>query len=193
MNWPIFALGIVVAGFTSANVLFTMVLPRRPFGIDRIELWINRGVLVAMSYLSRASKTYERKDAVLSPMGPFALLLQLVTWAAGLTVGFGLLIAATHHSLGNALLQAVTSLFTLGAAHEGGRPEQKCSRTEEKQSRDEAHLVAKLSHQQRGRRGNQKISQIKRGLHQARLESRNRKRRHELAYQDVVQVVRNSP
>jgi hypothetical protein len=122
MNWGIFVLGIVVVGLTAANVLFTMVLPRRPFGIDRLGLWINRGVLTVTSYVSRAWSTYERKDAVLSPMGPFALLVQLVSWAAGLTLGFGLLITATHHSLGEGLLQAVTSLFTVGAAREGGPP-----------------------------------------------------------------------
>ncbi len=122
MNWLLFALGIVVIGFTSANVLFTMVLPRRPFGIDRLGLWINRVVLVATSYLSRFASTYERKDSVLSPMGPFALLLQLVTWAGGLTVGFGLLIAATGHPMGDAFLQSLTSLFTVGAARVGGRP-----------------------------------------------------------------------
>ena len=122
MNWPVFALGIVIASLTSANVLFTMVLPRRPFGIDRLGLWIDRGVLTATSYLSRAWKTYEHKDAVLAPMGPVVLLLQLMSWAVGLTVGFGLLIAATHHPLGDGLLQALTSLFTVGAAREGGRP-----------------------------------------------------------------------
>jgi len=120
VNWLLFALGIVVVAFTSANVMFTMVLPRRPFGIDRLSLWINRLVLVTMSRLSRLCTTYEAKDVVLSPMGPFALVLQLLVWAGGFTVGFGLLIAAAHHSVADGLLQALTSLFTVGAAHEGG-------------------------------------------------------------------------
>jgi hypothetical protein len=121
MNWPLFVLGVLVVAFMSANVLFTMVLPRRPFGIDRLSLWINRLVLITMSRLSRLFPTYEWKDSVLSPMGPFALVLQLLVWAGGFTVGFGLLITATHHSFGDGLLQALTSLFTVGAAREGGR------------------------------------------------------------------------
>jgi hypothetical protein len=122
VNWPIFVLGVVVIVLTSANVLFTMVLPRRPFGFDRLTLRINRGVLVVMSHLSRLARTYEWKDTILSPMGPFALVVQLFAWAGGLTLGFGLLITATHHSFGDGLLQALASVFTVGAAHEGGRP-----------------------------------------------------------------------
>ncbi len=121
MNWAIFALGVVVAVLTSANVLFTMVLPRRPFGIDRLTLWINRFALHATSFLSRAARTYEAKDAVLAPTGPIALAVQLFTWAGGLVLGFGLLVTATHHSFGDGLLQALTALFTVGAAHAGGR------------------------------------------------------------------------
>lgn len=121
MNAPLFALGVVVVAFTSANVLFTMVLPRRPFGIDRLSLWINRAVLVTLSHASRLFTSYERKDTVLSPAGPVALVAQLFAWAAGLTLGFGLLITATHHSFGDGLLQALTSLFTVGAARDGGR------------------------------------------------------------------------
>jgi hypothetical protein len=122
VNWPLFLIGIVVVVLTSVNVLFTMVLPRRPFGIDRLTLAVNRVVLRTMSLLSHMARTYEWKDAFLSPMGPIALVVQLLLWAGGLTFGFGLLIAATHHSIGEGLLQAVTSLFTVGATHQGGAP-----------------------------------------------------------------------
>ncbi len=122
MSWLLFLVGVLVVVLTSANVLFTLVLPRRPFGIDRLTLLVNRAVLRAMSGLSHIARTYEWKDAVLSPMGPIALVVQLLLWAGGLTVGFGLLIAATHHSVGDGLVQALTSLFTVGAAHQGGVP-----------------------------------------------------------------------
>ncbi len=121
MNWPLLVLGVLIVAFMSTNVMFTMVLPRRPFGVDRLNLWINRAVLFTMSRLARLGPTYEWKDAFLSPAGPVALVAQLMFWAAGLTVGFGLVIAATHHPLGDGLLQALTSLFTVGAAHAGGR------------------------------------------------------------------------
>ncbi len=122
MSWLLYLIGALVVVLTSANVLFTLVLPRRPFGIDRLNLLVNRAVLRTMSGLSHIASTYEWQDAVLSPVGPIALVLQLLLWAGELTVGFGLLIAATHHSIGDGLIQALTSLFTVGAAHEGGAP-----------------------------------------------------------------------
>ncbi|HTX62389.1 MAG TPA: hypothetical protein VMD28_02035, partial [Acidimicrobiales bacterium] len=122
MNWPLFLVGLVVIVFTSMNVLFTMVLPRRPFGIDRLTLTVNRMVLRTMNLVTHFVHSYEWKDAILSPMGPIALVLQLILWATGLSLGFGLLITATHHAIGDGLLQALTSLFTVGAAHEGGVP-----------------------------------------------------------------------
>ncbi len=122
MNWPILALGVVIVGVTVANVLFTMVLPRRPFGLDRLTLEINHLVLASLGYVSRLARTYERKDRILAPAGPVALVVQLLVWACGLVVGFGLLIAATHHSLAHGLLQALTALFTVGAARTGGAP-----------------------------------------------------------------------
>lgn len=122
MNWPLFVLGIVIVALTSANVLFTMVLPRRPFGFDKLTLKINRLVLATMSWVSGLARTYEWKDTILSPAGPIALVVQLFAWAGGLTLGFGILITATHHSFGDGLLQALASVFTVGAAHEGGAP-----------------------------------------------------------------------
>jgi hypothetical protein len=126
VSWLLLLIGVVVVVLTSANVLFTLVLPRRPFGIDRLTLVVNRVVLQTMSVVSHVARTYEWKDALLSPMGPIALVLQLLLWAGGLTLGFGLLIAATHHSIGDGLLQAATSLFTVGAAHGGGAPVPSC-------------------------------------------------------------------
>jgi hypothetical protein len=123
VTWVVFAIGIVVAALTAANVVFTMVLPRRPFGIDRLTLVINRTVLKSFRWLSRFAATYEAKDAVLAPAGPVALVAQLLVWAGGFTVGFGLMITGDHHSLGDGLLQALSSVFTVGASHPGGVPE----------------------------------------------------------------------
>jgi hypothetical protein len=52
-----------------------------------------------------------------------ALIAQLLVWAAALTVGFGLMLAAGTHSLSDGLLQSVTALFTVGAVHIGGTPD----------------------------------------------------------------------
>jgi hypothetical protein len=114
--------GLVVVLVTLTNVIFTMVLPRRPFGIDRLTLRINRLVLLSFSAASRLARTYERKDAILAPAGPATLVLQLLTWAAGLTLGFGAIVTATHHAFGYGLLQALTAIFTVGSIHAGGAP-----------------------------------------------------------------------
>jgi hypothetical protein len=123
VTWVVFAAGIVVVVLTAANVVFTMVLPRRPFGVDRLSLVINRTVLRAFRWLSRFAATYEGKDLVMAPAGPVALVVQLLTWGAGFTLGFGLMITGDDHSLGDGLLQALSSVFTVGASHSGGSPE----------------------------------------------------------------------
>ena len=123
MTWILFALGVVIALFTAVNVVFTMVLPRRPLGVDRLSLVVYRAVLRAFRALSRLGTTYEAKDAILAPAGAAALVVQLLAWAAGFTLGFGLMITGDHHSLGNGLLQSLASLFTVGASHAGGRAE----------------------------------------------------------------------
>ncbi len=113
-------LGIVVVVLTVANVLFTMVLPRRPRGIERTTLAINRTVRLVFIGLSRLARTYETKDMLLSPMAPVALVLQLLFWAASLIVGFALILQPTVHNFGDGLLQSLTALFTVGAVHIGG-------------------------------------------------------------------------
>ena len=115
-----FVAGVVVVALTATNVVFTMVLPRRPFGIDRLTLVIARVVRLAFVRLSHLVSSYEAKDAVLAPAGPAALVVQLVTWAVGLTLGFALLVASQHQAFGEALLQAVAALFTVGTLHAGG-------------------------------------------------------------------------
>ncbi len=120
MNAFLFALGLVVVIGTGLSVLFTMVLPRRPAGIARVSLWINRSVRVVFLGLTRLARSYEAKDAILAPVGPLALVAQLVAWAAGFILGFALMLQPTTHSLPDGLLQALGSLFTVGTIHPGG-------------------------------------------------------------------------
>jgi hypothetical protein len=116
----LFALGLIVALITSANVLFALVLPRRPRGFERISLKVNSMVRLAFIALSQMARRYEAKDAILAPTGPVCLVAQLASWAGGLIAGFALMLYATTHSITDALLQATTSLFTVGAIHTGG-------------------------------------------------------------------------
>src|SRR5260221_9010882 len=72
-------------------------------------------------------------------------------------------------------------------------PEQECASSEKNKARDETRLVSRAAHEERGGHGQQEISQVKSGLHQAGLKARDGKRLHEMADQDVVEIVRNAP
>ena len=123
MDQFLFVLGLAIVLLTLAQVLFAMVLPRRPSGIERPTLFVNRTVRLMFVVLSRLAKTYEGKDALLAPTAPVALVAQLLFWAASLTVGFALMLQPTVHSLSDGLLQSLTALFTVGAVHIGGHAE----------------------------------------------------------------------
>lgn len=120
MDQLLFAVGVVVVVVTAASVLFTMVLPRSPRGFERASVAVNRIVRLSFLALSRLAKTYEAKDVILAPTGPVALVVQLLMWAGGFIVGFALMLCPTTVNFGDALLQATTSLFTVGAVHGGG-------------------------------------------------------------------------
>ena len=92
MNIVATIVGLVVVVVTVGDVVFTMVLPRRPSGIERLSLQVNRGVRVCFVLASHLAKTYERQDAILAPTGPVALVVQLLFWAACLVLGFGLIL-----------------------------------------------------------------------------------------------------
>jgi hypothetical protein len=120
MNVVATIVGLAVVVVTITDVVLTMVLPRRPSGVERISLYITRSVRRCFTLASRLAKTYERQDAILAPAGPVALVVQLLLWAASLILGFGLLLVGQGASVGDGLLQALTALFTVGAVHSGG-------------------------------------------------------------------------
>jgi hypothetical protein len=123
MNVVATILGIIIVVVTVSDVVLTMVLPRRPSGIERLSLQVNRGVRMCFVVASHLAKTYERQDAILAPTGPVALVVQLLFWAACLVLGFGLILVGAGASFADGLLQALTALFTVGAVHSGGTPD----------------------------------------------------------------------
>ncbi len=116
-----YVLGLLIVLITIAGTLFVLVLPRQPFGIERLTLLVNRTVRLIFIGLSRLASSYERKDALLAPTAPVALLGQILVWAASLILGFGIMLMPTTHSWWLGLEQSTTALFTVGAIHEGGR------------------------------------------------------------------------
>ncbi|HEY5120255.1 MAG TPA: hypothetical protein VII84_01645, partial [Acidimicrobiales bacterium] len=115
-----FILGLVIVLTTITGTLFVLVLPRQPFGIERLTLLVNRTVRLIFVGLSRLARTYEKKDAILAPTAPVALMGQILFWAASLVLGFGIMLIPTTHSFWLGIEQALTALFTVGAIHEGG-------------------------------------------------------------------------
>lgn len=120
MNTFYFVLGLVIVVLTTVAILFILVLPRQPSGIERSSMLVNRAVRFTFLTLSRLARSYEVKDAILAPIAPVALIAQLLFWAICLTLGFALMLMMTVHSFGPALLQALTALFTVGTYHVGG-------------------------------------------------------------------------
>ena len=116
-----FILGLFIVVITITGTLFVLVLPRQPFGIERLTLMVNRSVRLVFVGLSRLASSYEKKDAILAPTAPVALLAQILFWAASLIVGFAIMLIPTTHSFWLGLEQALTALFTVGTIHVGGR------------------------------------------------------------------------
>ncbi len=120
MSGPVFALGLVIVVITASNVLFTLVLPRRPAGIERLSLVVNRSVRFVFLAVSRAAKRYEVKDALLAPAAPVALLAQLAVWLGFFVLGYACMLEPSTHGFGAAFRQAGVTLFSVGTAHAGG-------------------------------------------------------------------------
>ena len=124
MSELLFAIGLVVVASTGASVLFTIVLPREPRGFGRVGLMVNRWVRLVFVGLSRLAATYERKDALLAPIAPVALVVQLAFWGVCLIVGYGLMLEATTHNLVSALIQASGAVLTVGTINLRGTANQ---------------------------------------------------------------------
>jgi hypothetical protein len=110
------AIGVLVLALTWTSVIFTLVLPRAMSGPARLSIWINRSIRRLFFAISQVASTYERKDAVLAPTGPAALIGQLVTWLVLLGAAFVAMLEPYTHDLGEAVKQLGAATFTLGLA-----------------------------------------------------------------------------
>jgi hypothetical protein len=114
--WVGVPLGIVVLVFTWTSVVFTLVLPRAQWGPSRLSVWINRATRRVFTWLAHFSPSYETRDAVLAPIGPVAVLAQLVVWLLLVGLAFVLMLVPYTHNLDNAVVQVGAAMFTLGFA-----------------------------------------------------------------------------
>ena len=113
VNWLGFVVGVVLLAGTAFSVVGTLVVPR---GIDSrlsrgCEVVVDRAFLVA----TRPIGDFKRRDRVLAWQAPIALLFRLGVWVGLLVLGYALvLLPIVADSLGHALSEAGSSMFTLG-------------------------------------------------------------------------------
>jgi hypothetical protein len=96
--------GVILIALMLAEFFVTYLLPRRVRRDPRIARGLNRLLWRPWRAIARRLSPASA-DTMLGIFGPFSLVSQLVIWAAGLIVGYGLLeYAAVGHSYGHAFL-----------------------------------------------------------------------------------------
>jgi hypothetical protein len=114
--WLGVLLGVLILLYTWTSVVFTLVLPRALWGPGRLTIFISRRTRWVFFSLARLARTYEGKDAVLAPIGPVAVLAQLVVWLLLIGVAFVCMLLPYTHDVGDAVVEIGAAMFTLGLA-----------------------------------------------------------------------------
>jgi hypothetical protein len=114
-----FVLGIALLTFTWVSVVFALVVPRTRLGPNRVAIIVNRSVRLAFVAVARLTQSYERKDAILAPLAPVAVLTQLMVWLFLIGVSCVLMLVSYTDDLGSAVVQVGDAMFTLGQATVG--------------------------------------------------------------------------
>ncbi len=117
-------LGIFVVGSILFDVFLTVVVPRRAPRAGRtfrLSRYVMSNVWVLCRWLGLRIQSADRREGLLGSFGPFAVMLLLVSWVAGLVIGYGLLLDAVKdqirpvpENLATSLYFAGESLLTLG-------------------------------------------------------------------------------
>ncbi|HEY7107215.1 MAG TPA: hypothetical protein VH986_12480 [Acidimicrobiia bacterium] len=114
--WLGIVLGVAILAFIWTSIVFTLVLPRGLSGPGRLTIWVTRPTRWVFFQVARLAPTYEGKDAVLAPIGPVAVLLQLVVWLVLIGAAFVVMLVAYTNDLGEAISEIGAAMFTLGLA-----------------------------------------------------------------------------
>ena len=112
-------LGLALLAFTWVSVVFALVVPRTRLGPNRLAIIVNRTVRLVFIRASRLTQSYERKDAILAPLAPVAVLAQLVVWLLLIGAACVLMLVSYTDDLGTAAIQIGDAMFTLGQATVG--------------------------------------------------------------------------
>ena len=106
-------LGSLIVVGVWVNVAVTLLIPRGRVGyIKVVDRLVDRVYVAGVGVV----RSWDRRDAMLGSQPVVALGALLLTWLAGLLVGYALLLWLPGGTLGAALREAGSSLFTLGFA-----------------------------------------------------------------------------
>lgn len=113
LRWLAFAAGIALFLILWRDVIYTLVVPRRTQA--RLPFLVFGNVRKAFDLAVRRFDSYEARDSFMALMGPVAFLTFLVVWLALFLVAYAfMLLPFSSISLGRALIESGSSLFTLG-------------------------------------------------------------------------------
>jgi hypothetical protein len=105
---------------SGAGLVATFVLPKGRSLFQRLPSLVVRLVHWAFVQASRLCPKFHQKEALLSAVGPVALVVQLGVFLALFLVGFALAIWPWSQSFGLAVRESAAGLFTVGLAHVNG-------------------------------------------------------------------------
>lgn len=114
-QWVGFFVGLVVTTYTATSVLRSLVIPR---GLTSFAAsWVANTTRKFFIFLCNRFESYEAKDKIMAVQGSVFLIALLSTWLVMFLVGFTLMLwSMTGGDLGQAFLEAGSSMFTLGFA-----------------------------------------------------------------------------
>ena len=110
----VFFAGLLVTGAVLGSAMKTVILPR---GVSvRLARVVFIGLRLLFKVIIRSSTSYERRDRLLAPYAPLALMTLLMTWLIGVLIGFSAMFWAIDgaHSPRDAFIRSALSIVTLG-------------------------------------------------------------------------------
>lgn len=121
MLWVAFSFGVLVVAFATLSLVSTFVLPRGGSRLQALPLLVGRAVRVCFLALARGARSFERKDAILSGIGPLMLLAQLALFLGLYVLGYALMQWHWTGGFSSAVDEAASSLFSVGLVHASRR------------------------------------------------------------------------
>ncbi|MBA2426794.1 MAG: hypothetical protein H0V60_06905 [Actinobacteria bacterium] len=116
--WFGFVMGLLLVLVTYGSVVRTLIVPR---GVSaRLSTAVAKALHKVFLLIVKRLDDYEDKDRVLIFQAPLSILVILIVWIVMFVVGFSLMLWPFVDSLSQAVVEAGSSMFTLGFASTSG-------------------------------------------------------------------------